>query len=94
MRQIEAETPEKDWLPEACHYHDEGCDLAPSCLGCPFPLCRYDEPGELQRQARGTRDRDLLRLRRQKGMSLGQLARRFGISTRTVHRILRRGNHE
>ena len=21
---------------------DEGCDLAPSCLNCPFPICRHD----------------------------------------------------
>ena len=25
-----------DLRPEFCHYRDEGCDLAKSCLNCPF----------------------------------------------------------
>ena len=28
---------EPDLPPEYCHYRDEGCDLAESCLDCPFP---------------------------------------------------------
>ncbi|MFC2011982.1 hypothetical protein ACFLVU_02510 [Chloroflexota bacterium] len=36
---------ELDLPPEYCHYRDEGCDLAESCLNCPFARCVYDEPG-------------------------------------------------
>ena len=36
---------EADLPPEYCHYKDEGCELAKSCLNCPFPGCIYDEPG-------------------------------------------------
>lgn len=32
-----------DAYPEGTDYKDEGCDLAPSCLNCPFARCRYDE---------------------------------------------------
>jgi len=32
-------------MPEGLTYQDTGCDLAPSCLNCPFPSCRYDFPG-------------------------------------------------
>ena len=31
-----------DDLPENCDYFDEGCNLAPSCLNCPFPFCIHD----------------------------------------------------
>ncbi|MFC1846997.1 hypothetical protein ACFLYS_02940 [Chloroflexota bacterium] len=27
---------------EYCHYKDEDCELAISCLNCPFPGCIYD----------------------------------------------------
>ena len=32
----------RDALPENSHYYDEGCDLHPYCLTCPFAKCRYD----------------------------------------------------
>ena len=31
--------PLQDSLPEAHHYQDDGCDLAPACLRCPLPRC-------------------------------------------------------
>jgi len=33
-----------DLKPEYCHYKDEGCEYARSCLECPYPQCLYDEP--------------------------------------------------
>ncbi len=33
---------ELDLPPEYCHYQDEGCELADSCLNCPFARCIYD----------------------------------------------------
>ena len=31
------------------HFRDTGCELAPSCLSCWLPRCRYDlAPGELR----------------------------------------------
>ena len=33
-----------DLKPEFCHYKDEGCEYAPSCLECPYPQCLYDAP--------------------------------------------------
>ena len=32
-----------DLPPEYCHYQDEGCEFADSCLNCPFARCIYDE---------------------------------------------------
>lgn len=35
----------------ASTYRDRGCNLYASCLRCPLPACRYDEPIPLGRQA-------------------------------------------
>lgn len=26
------------------YWRDTGCDLNPSCLACPLPVCRHDDP--------------------------------------------------
>ncbi len=90
MEQVNVERA-LDLPPEYCSYGDDGCDLAPSCLNCPFPRCRFDAPGEGMRQVKGRRDRKLVRLR-QEGAGIAELARRFGVSKRTVHRILRKSS--
>ena len=79
-----------DTLPENTRYKDDGCEASPSCLDCPLTLCRYDDPGWLQRESRRDRDNEIFRLRQEK-MSVSEIAKKFGISTRTVHRIVQRG---
>ena len=76
-----------DGLPEEWEYRDEGCDLAPSCLRCPFPRCRYDEEGGIAGFRRRQRDGELRRLR-QEGFAPTELASRFNVSLRSVYRIL------
>jgi hypothetical protein len=80
-----------DALPEHIRYRDEGCDLSPSCLNCPLPLCRYDHPGGVRSLRTLGRDREIVRLRRSERVPIDALARRFGVSRRTVFRILKRG---
>ena len=79
-----------DTLPENTRYKDDGCDVSLTCLDCPLPLCKYDDPGWLQRESRRTRDDEIFRLR-QKRIPVAEISQRFGISTRTVHRIVQRG---
>ncbi len=79
----------RDSRPEHVQYRDEGCDVAPECLSCPLPRCRYDDPGWLKRQTRMERDRRVLAAKREEGLGPGALAARFGLSRRTVHRILK-----
>ena len=79
-----------DTLPENTRYRDDGCDAAVTCLECPLSLCKYDDPGWLQRENRRTRDDEIFRLRSQQ-VSVAEISKRFGISTRTVHRIVQRG---
>ena len=44
MNQVIA-TASLELLPERYPYRDEGCEVSPSCLKCPLPQCKYDEPG-------------------------------------------------
>jgi hypothetical protein len=79
----------RDALPEHTHYVDSGCDLHPSCLTCPLVRCRYDEPGGARRLLSEERDRTILALQRQQ-TPVSAIAKRFGVSRRTVFRVLAR----
>jgi transcriptional regulator of acetoin/glycerol metabolism len=80
-----------DSLPEHTDYTDTGCDLYPractarSCaaatrsLAAPRPCCAT------------ARDASILRLSDQDGMTVEELATMFGLSRRTIFRVLRRG---
>ncbi len=80
---------ELDLPPEYCHYRDEGCDLAASCLNCPFAGCIYDEPGGRQRWLKRLRTGEMARLFTTEGRGIRELALIFGVSRRTVQRALK-----
>ena len=79
-----------DTLPEETEYRDTGCSLAPSCLSCPLPQCRYDEPRSARRLGNHARDREITLLRRQHAAPIEAIASAYGLTTRQVYRILRR----
>ncbi len=81
---------ELDLLPENCRYRDEGCELAASCLNCPFPECIYDEPGGKQHLLKEQRDNEITRLFDEEKKSVGELAKMFGLSPRTIRRALKK----
>lgn len=65
-------------------FPDRGCDLAPSCLACPLPTCRYELPPKqgrawLQRQ----RFADLLA----EGHTLSECVELMGLTRRTAYRM-------
>ncbi|MBI5948965.1 MAG: hypothetical protein HY875_12575 [Chloroflexi bacterium] len=78
-----------DALPEYVDYADKGCSLYPSCLSCQLPRCRYDDPGGAAAMLRTGRDASILRLARQDGVTVDGLAQMFGLSRRTIFRVLR-----
>ncbi|UCC60741.1 MAG: helix-turn-helix domain-containing protein [Dehalococcoidia bacterium] len=86
--------PFADPLPDYFEYCDEGCDLFPSCLECPLPRFRYDEQAEGRRTTTSLRDHELIRQRYHEGKSIAELAGSFGVSKRTVQRIIRRSSNE
>jgi hypothetical protein len=75
-------------LPEGADYRDAGCDLAPSCLRCPFARCKYDKHGGGFRMSIEQRDREIALLRRDYDAPLALLAHTYGVSLRTVKRAL------
>ncbi len=79
-----------DTLPENTRYSDDGCEASATCIECPLSLCKYDDPGWLQRESRRTRDDEIFRLRQER-VPVSEISKKFGISTRTVHRIVQRG---
>ena len=79
-----------DALPEHIDYRDMGCELATTCLRCPLARCRYDEPGGARRLVQGSRDVAEQQFRGE-GTGIDALAAQFGISRRSVFRILARG---
>jgi len=93
---IFSESPddELDLPPEYCHYQDNGCEFADSCLNCPFTKCIYDEPGGRQHYTKRLRDREILRLFTTEGKGIRELALMFGLSQRTVQRALKKVRNE
>lgn len=81
-----------DALPEHVAYQDGGCALAPCCLRCPLERCRYDEPGGARKLLQGPRD-EAVRRSREEGVGIDALAAEFGLSRRSVFRILARGRN-
>ncbi len=80
-----------DALPEHVEYRDTGCELAPICVRCPLVRCRYDEPGGARKLLLGSRDETLRRRRREDRVPIEALATEFGLSRRSVFRILAGG---
>ncbi|HQW51290.1 MAG TPA: helix-turn-helix domain-containing protein [Tepidiformaceae bacterium] len=82
-----------DALPEYSDYADTGCDLYAACLSCPLPRCRYDANGGATAILREGRDEVIQRAAAHDGVSVDELARMFGLSRRTIFRVLERGRH-
>jgi hypothetical protein len=76
-------------LPEYVAYRDTGCELAPSCLHCPLPRCKHDQPGGARRLVTDARDREIAALRRRHAASVEELADAYGLTRRSIFRILR-----
>ena len=75
-----------DSLPEGLDYQDDGCEVAPACLSCPLPRCRYEAHNGLRRIRAALRREEIARLRRL-GLGPDAIAARLGISKRTVFRV-------
>ncbi len=73
-------------------YRDDGCEISRSCLSCPLPQCKYDDPRWYMEERRKERDRRVLETKERENLSVSEVARRFELSPRTVFRILRRGS--
>ena len=81
-----------DAYPEFFRYRDEGCDVSPHCLTCPLVRCRYEVPGGLRALRNAERDPEIVAARLV-GAGIDELAGRFGLSRRSVFRVLSRPSY-
>ena len=92
MRERRSE-PLIDVRPEEYPYRDDGCEVSHSCLMCPLPQCKYDDPRWFLAEQRRGRDKLVMEVRERESLSVAELASRFALSQRTVFRILRRASN-
>lgn len=79
-----------DFDGEFDHYADTGCAASPSCLQCPLPQCKHDDPIWFQLYLRLARDRERCSAMTREGLTVEEAAERFGVQVRTVYRMMRR----
>ena len=79
--------PRIDAYPEAIVYVDTGCRESPRCLDCPLDVCRFDDPAGRLRARIAERAEQAAEFRRH-GSTIDDIARTFGLSRRSVFRIL------
>ncbi len=80
----------QDDVSEFYHYEDTGCEASDSCLDCPLPFCKYDDPAWYQRNRRLAQDFRILRVMTQESLSVEETAKRFSVTVRTVFRVMQR----
>lgn len=94
LRIVEAQPLElvrRDTLPEHADYRDTGCELSASCLSCPLARCQYDERGGVRRLVASARDREIVLIRTRYAAPINQLATTYGLTRRSIFRILAHG---
>ena len=72
---------------------DDGCEVSGSCLKCPLPQCRYDDPVGYQAFKRNQKDQEWFKIVNEEGLSNQQAADRFGVTPRTMFRIKARARN-
>ena len=83
-------SPQVDAVPEFYHYEDTGCEVSASCLNCPLPRCKYDDPIWYQKHRRLAKDLKVLTVMQIEKLTVDEAAERFSVTVRTIFRIMRR----
>lgn len=74
--------------PENYVYADNGCDLHPSCLACPLPVCAYERDDPYARPALADTVQRLI----DDGASFERITEATGVSRSTLFRWRRAGH--
>lgn len=67
-------------------YPDTGCIESPTCLTCPLPFCKYDDPARYRAIIQARKDTITLA----QGGTRKLVAQRLGVTERTVYKRLAR----
>jgi len=71
------------------NFKDSGCRFSSSCLNCRIQICIYDEPSFVRNLEKNNRDESIIE-DRSNGLSNQQIAKKYNVSIRTVHRSLKK----
>ena len=69
---------------------DDGCEVSRSCLKCPLPQCKYDDPNGYRIFKQKQKDQEWFKIVNEEGLSNQQAADRFGVTPRTMNRTIHR----
>ena len=83
---VEAPKDSRPWVDSNSVSSDSGCEYSPSCFTCPRVVCKYDEDHPTP-DSRLVRNVEIQRAFK-RGGRVKDLAAKFGISERQVHRII------
>ena len=78
-----------DLKKEEINFKDSGCRFSSSCLNCPIEICIYDDPELVRNLEKSIRDNNIIKDRAE-GLSNEQIAKKYNISVRTVHRSFKK----
>ena len=74
-----------DTFAENASHPDTGCEASKSCLACPLPRCLHDRPYVNRLQ-----ERNAAMLKDRQSMMLIEVAKKWGVATRTAFRAIER----
>ena len=80
-------SPAREPNPIMTQMMDDGCDVSRSCLKCPLPQCKYDDPAGYQAFKRKQKYQEWFKIVKEEGLSNQQAADLFGVTPRTMFRI-------
>ncbi len=72
------------------HYGDKGCEESPTCLTCPLPICKYDDPAAHKRRNRIRKIDGPVMEALKSGLTIDEVAIKCSVDVRTVFRVLER----
>ena len=77
---------------QTCYFPpDLGCELSPSCLDCPYPVCKFDIDPQLRRGKPSPARTMICVLQRTESLTATQIANRLGVHFYTAVRALEWG---
>ena len=65
---------------------DKGCDVSPSCLKCPLPICKYDVAGQLPSRQEVRRSERIRAVTRER-LTVEQIITRWNVTRRSAFRL-------
>ena len=66
---------------------EDGCEASGSCLECPLPQCKFDDPAGYRAIKQRQKDQERFKIIKEEGLSIKQAADRFGVTPRIKARV-------